>query len=190
MKKVVAWGMIFVLTLLFLLFGVSTIICAEEEQKPIFEPIERQMMPCFEEAPSAQEIMDVLVTESEDIRINGFEITYDEAQELMRIAMAEAGGEGIQGKAMVMAVVLNRVDDTRFPDNIHDVIFQDKQFSPIADGRYWEVEPDEECHLALAEIEQGEYFNTEALYFENAGECWQSKHCEFLGKIGHHKFYK
>ena len=60
---------------------------------------------------------------------SGFEITYDEAQMLMKLAMAEAESDGVVGRAMVMAVVLNRVEDDRFPDSIEGVIFQEHQFS-------------------------------------------------------------
>jgi N-acetylmuramoyl-L-alanine amidase len=187
-KRVLAWGIIFAyfafLGILFYLMANST----TEIKKVKFEPIEKQIKPSKE--INAQEIMDELVTESQEKRIKGFEITYDEAQMLMKIAMAEAESDGIQGKAMVMAVVLNRVEDDRFPDSIEEVIFQDNQFSPVDDGRYDEAEPDVECHLALAEIERGEYNTIDALYFENADSSWQQENCEYLGIVGHHRFYK
>lgn len=192
MKRVLAWGIIFAylafLGALFYPMANST----TEIKKVKFEPIEKQIKPSKEK--NAQEIMDELVTESQEERIKGFEITYDEAQMLMKIAMAEAESDGIQGKAMVMAVVLNRVEDDRFPDSIEGVIFQKYngkyQFSPIGDGRYEKAQPDVECHLALAEIERGEYDTVDALYFENASESWQASNCEYLGTIGHHRFYK
>ena len=75
-----------------------------------------------------------------------------ETYELHKIAMAEAEGEGVEGKAHVMMVVLNRVADDRFPDTIHDVIFQKNQFTPISNGRYDRVVPDIECYKALQMI--------------------------------------
>ena len=188
MKRVIAWGIIFAyLAFLGVLF--YPVVNSSTEIKEVkFEPIEKQIEPSKE--INAQEIMDELVTESQEERIKGFEITYDEAQMLMKIAMAEAESDGIQGKAMVMAVVLNRVEDDRFPDSIEEVIFQEHQFSPIADGRYEKAEPDVECHLALAEIERGEYDTVDALYFENASQSWQASNCEYLGTVGHHRFYK
>lgn len=178
MKRVFAWGLFFVFYTLFSLFKYPLITCSADVQKSKLEPLDAQI------------IMDNLVKASEEKRIQGFEITYDEAQMLMKIAMAEAEADGTHGKAMVMAVVLNRVNDDRFPDSIEGVIFQDGQFSPISDGRYYDAEPDIECHLALAQIEMGEYDTVDALYFENAGDCWQSNNCEYLGTVGHHKFYK
>lgn len=69
---------------------------------------------------------------------------------LLKIAMAEAEGEGIEGKALVMRVVLNRVADAEFPDSVEKVVFQAGQFEPVKDdGRYWNVEPDAECYKAL-----------------------------------------
>ena len=60
---------------------------------------------------------------------------------LLRIAMAEAEGEGTEGKALVMKVVLNRVESREFPNSIEDVVFQPGQFEPVLDdGRYWNVE--------------------------------------------------
>lgn len=188
MKRVLAWGIIFAYLAFLGVLIYSAVNSSTEIKKAEFEPIEKQIEPYKE--ISAQEIMDKLVTESQEERIEEFEITYDEAQMLMKIAMAEAESDGIQGKAMVMAVVLNRVEDDRFPDSIEEVIFQEHQFSPIADGRYYTAEPDVECHLALAEIERGEYDTVDALYFENASQSWQASNCEYLGTVGHHRFYK
>ena len=185
MKKVLMWGIFFVLLCLFQLFNRPMVNNPIEIKTVKFEAIEPQ------KTIDAQGIMDEIVKESQDEHQQGdMGITYEEAQMLMKIAMAEAESEGVEGKAMVMAVILNRVNDDRFPDSIEGVIFQEGQFSPIADGRYYNVEPDVECNLALAEIEMGEYETVDALYFENAGKCWQSMNCEYLGTVGHHKFYK
>lgn len=64
-------------------------------------------------------------------------------------AMAEAEGEDTEGKALVMMVVLNRVWSDKFPDTIEDVIYQPRQFSPVGNGRFDEVEPNEDCWAAL-----------------------------------------
>lgn len=188
MKRVLALGIIFAYLAILAVLIFRLVNSPSEEIKVEFEPIEQQKE-VYEEV-TEQEIMDNLVTESEEHRIRGFEITYDEAQMLMKIAQAEAEIDGKDGMAMVMAVVLNRVEDDRFPDSIEGVIFQENQFSPISDGRYYTAEPDAECHMALAEIERGEYDTVEALYFENAEQSWQSKNCEYLGTVGHHRFYK
>ena len=185
MKRVLVWGIFFVISCLFEIFNRPMVNNPIEIKTVKFEAIEPQ------KTIDAQGIMDELVKESQDEHRQGdMGITYEEAQMLMKIAMAEAESDGVEGKAMVMAVILNRVNDDRFPDSIEGVIFQEGQFSPIADGRYKKAVPDVECNLALAEIEMGEYNTVDALYFENAGSCWQSKNCIYLGTVGHHKFYK
>ena len=84
------------------------------------------------------------------------EFTYEESQLLMHLAEAEAGNQGEDGMWLVMSVVMNRVNDPDWPDNITDVIYQKNQFSPVSDGRLDKVELSKEVHTALARIEKGE----------------------------------
>lgn len=120
----------------------------------------------------------------------------EDAEMLMKIAMAEAEGESVEGKALVMLVVLNRVWSDQFPDSIEAVIFQHYgnvwQFSPVAEGgRYWTTEPDEECAEALALVESGWDESQGAFYFESTGkDGWHSRNLEFLFEYGGHKFYR
>lgn len=81
---------------------------------------------------------------AERSKIGSMDWDSDDAYRLAKIAMAEAESEDTEGKALVMLVVLNRVWSDEFPDTIEDVIFQKGQFSPISNGRYDEVEPDED----------------------------------------------
>lgn len=64
------------------------------------------------------------------------EIHEDELQMLAILVMAEAGNQDLKGKRLVVDVVLNRVDDPRWPDTITDVINQPYQFSPMTDGGF------------------------------------------------------
>lgn len=92
--------------------------------------------------------------------------TYEDAQMLMRIAEAEAGNQGVEGMGVVMAVVLNRVQDKAFPETIKDVIFQPHHFSSVSNGRYYKVEISPEAHEALADFEMGMPYDTEIVGFE------------------------
>lgn len=56
---------------------------------------------------------------------------YKEIIELAALIELEAGNQSTVGRAIVADVVLNRVADPRFPDSIHDVIYQKNQFSVI-----------------------------------------------------------
>lgn len=132
------------------------------------------------------------VKETEEQLIASLDWDKDDFYMLCKIAMAEAESEGVEGKALVMLVVLNRVWIEEFPDTIEEVIFQKNQFSSVENGRYDEVEPDKECYEAL-ELIQVEHWNEsqDALYFESKSNSkWHSENLEFLFKYGRHYFYK
>lgn len=115
----------------------------------------------------------------------------DDAYLLAKIAMAEAGGEDTEGKALVILVVLNRVWSNEFPDSISEVIYQEGQFSPVSNGRFDRVEPDEDCYRAL-ELVQVERWDEShgAVYFESVSASdWHRKNLSFLFKHGNHYFY-
>lgn len=116
----------------------------------------------------------------------------DDAEILLQIAMAEAEGEGVEGKAYVMMVVLNRVWSEGFPGTIEEVVFQPGQFTPVKDGgRYWTVTPDEECYKAHEMILHGWDESEGALYFcTSGGSSWVEENTEYLYTIGNHNFYR
>ena len=112
---------------------------------------------------------------------------------LLKIAMAEAEGEGTEGKALVMRVVLNRVEDKEFPDSVEGVVFQPGQFEPVQDeGRYWNVAPDSECYKASYMVQNENWDNTEgALYFcRIVCSSWMDNNTEYLFTVGNHSFYR
>lgn len=121
----------------------------------------------------------------------------DESYLLEKIAMAEAESEGVEGKALVMLVVLNRVWSDGFPNTIEEVIFQRTgnggwQFSPLQEGgRWYTTEPDQECREALELIQVEKWDESQgALYFESAGKSdWHRRNLEFLFQYGNHYFY-
>lgn len=121
------------------------------------------------------------------------EATFEESEckALVRIAMAESESEGVIGKALVMRVVLNRVESKEFPDSIEGVIFEKGQFSPVSNGRWERVKPDKECWKALDMIKNGWDESEGALYFESRSDStWHRDNLEYLLKYGGHYFYK
>lgn len=127
---------------------------------------------------------------AERSKIGSMDWDSDDAYRLAKIAMAEAESEDTEGKALVMLVVLNRVWSDEFPDTIEDVIFQKGQFSPISNGRYDEVEPDEDCYRALQLIQTGGWDESHgATYFESKSDStWHSENLTFLFKHAiHHR---
>lgn len=115
----------------------------------------------------------------------------EESYLLAKIAMAEAEGEGTEGKALVMLVVLNRVWSDKFPGTISEVIYQEDQFSPVANGRFDRVEPDEDCYKALDMIQIDKWDESNgALYFESeSASGWHRRNLKFLFQHGKHYFY-
>lgn len=113
---------------------------------------------------------------------------------LARLAMAEAEGESIEGKAMVIRVVLNREESSAFPDTIEEVIFEDGQFTPVENGRFNRVEPNAECWAALDMVLIDGWDESEgALYFEavyNGENTWHSENLEYIKTVGNHNFYR
>ena len=110
---------------------------------------------------------------------------------LAKIAMAEAESEGVEGKALVILVVLNRVQSDRFPDSVSEVIFQQGQFSPVGSGRFDRVEPDQECYEALDLVRLESWDESQgALYFESeSASDWHKNNLHFLFQYGNHYFY-
>lgn len=128
----------------------------------------------------------------EKSKIGSMDWDSDDAYRLAKIAMAEAESEDTEGKALVMLVVLNRVWSDEFPNTIKEVIFQEGQFSPISNGRYDEVEPDEDCYRALQLIQLDGWDESHgATYFESKSDStWHSENLTFLFSHGKHYFYK
>lgn len=130
---------------------------------------------------------------AEEEAIQDFEVHLSEEDEwiILKIAMAEAEGEDLEGYALVMRVVLNRVADPMFPDTVSGVVFQKDQFSPVWNGRYDRVVPDAVCYTALDLIRSGWDDSQGATYFEAGGKSeWHKTHLKFLFVHGGHHFYK
>lgn len=112
---------------------------------------------------------------------------------LARIAMAEAEGCNTQTKTLIIMCVLNRVWSDEFPDTIEEVIFQENQFSPIDNGRWDRVEPNEDCYEAVKIVMEAKYdYSGGATYFENCADedNWHSRNLEFLYESEGIRFYK
>lgn len=54
---------------------------------------------------------------------------------LANLIYCEAGNQPYEGQVAVGAVVMNRVMSSVFPDTVIGVVYQNKQFSPVASGR-------------------------------------------------------
>lgn len=138
--------------------------------------------------------------ESSEVEVDYYpEFTYSkdwsakESYLLARIAMAEAEGCNIQTKTLIIMCVLNRVQFDEFPNTIEEVIFQENQFSPIDNGRWDRVEPNEDCYEAVRIVVEAKYdYSGGATYFENCADedNWHSRNLEYLYESEGIRFYK
>lgn len=123
----------------------------------------------------------------------------EDYENLLQIVEAEAGTEDIKGRVLVANVIMNRVKDPEFPDNVTDVIWEYDngvpQFSPVADGRISQVTPTEETKEAVKQALEGVDYSEGALFFiqKSAAEKhniqWFDQELTSLFKHGVHEFY-
>ena len=110
---------------------------------------------------------------------------------LAKIAWAEARGEGTEGMALVIRVVLNRVWNPEFPNSISDVIFQEGQFSGVNYEAWNIIDVPQSAWDALALVESGWDESQGATYFCANGESeWHNNNLTRLFSYGNHVFYK
>ncbi len=85
---------------------------------------------------------------------------------MANLIYCEAGAEPYEGQLAVGAVVINRVLSSVYPDTIVGVIYQNKQFSPVASGRLAlalaENKATAACYKAADEAMSG---------YSNVGNC-------------------
>lgn len=90
--------------------------------------------------------------------LSGIKVSASDIDMLAAIIQCEAGGEPYVGKVAVGAVVLNRVKSSSFPNTVLEVIYQNRQFSPVASGRFAVVlaqGANESCYQAAREALAG-----------------------------------
>lgn len=127
-------------------------------------------------------------------------VTDEDIENLMRIVQAEAGGEDRKGKLLVANVVINRVKNPKFPDNITDVVFQKAQnvtqFSPVSNGTIYNVKITEETRevvysaLCGEDNSQGALFFMARKYAEPENAQWFDNNLTYLFSYGGHDFFK
>lgn len=182
-------------------FNIEKIADAGAQQMPAFqmeespeENIRTNVVLDESKAVSMQRVVEVNVLESERIGLS--EEDYDI---LLRIVESEAGGEDEDGKLLVANVILNRVENSKFPGTVKEVVFQEEkgvfQFSPVADGRLYSVIVSDETVEAVDRALWGEDISEGALYFASRKNAspermkWFDEHLELLFSYGGHEFF-
>ena len=105
---------------------------------------------------------------------------------LFHVVQAEVGDEySFESKVNVANVIFNRFYHERFPNTLSDILVCD-QFSPIADGRYREVEVTEDTILACEYAFMLEDTTDGCLFFDSNNTL----NYQFVFDDGAHNFYK
>ena len=159
----------------------------------------------YEKVLSEIETMDLPEAEPEEeisslsIEDTSSPFTEEEIIMLERIVEAEATGEDMKGKILIVNVVMNRMNNDAFPDTVEEVIFQKSkgkyQFSPISDKRFWTVKVTEQSKEAVQRAIDGEDYSEGALYFmarkraNKNNARWFDKNLKRLFSHGGHEFF-
>ena len=151
------------------------------------------------EKAKAQEVQLMSVSTDHIVNYHGkrFSVTDDDYQMLLRLVEAEARGEDLKGKMLVVSVVLNRLEvGFSGADTVGDVIFAKGQFSPVGNGRIFKMKVSEETVEAVERVLNGEDYSKGALYFmardkaSARGIRWFDSQLKYLFTHGGHEFYK
>ena len=107
---------------------------------------------------------------------------------LANLIYCEAGGEPYNGQVAVGAVVMNRAFSSVFPNTVTGVIYQSRQFSPVASGRLALAlaagKATASCYQAADEAMKGSTNVGNCVYFRTPVEGVTPKY-----RIGGHIFY-
>ena len=127
-------------------------------------------------------------------------MSYTDYATLLNIVEAECTGGDEKSKLLVADVILNRVADSHFPDNVYDVVWQrvggTAQFSPTQDGRMGTLTISDSTVKAVKEAIGGKNISDGALFFmaressSSRNVDWFDETLEYLYSYGGHDFYK
>lgn len=98
--------------------------------------------------------------------------TVSDVDLLARLIEAEAQGEPYNAKVAVGGVVVNRVQSSSFPNNIHDVIYQRisgyYQFTPVLNGWINKPASQDSINAAYAALHGSDPSNGALFYFDDS----------------------
>ena len=105
---------------------------------------------------------------------------------LAKVIYAEARGESYTGQVAIAAVVLNRVEDSRFPNTIAGVIYQPWAFTAVNDGQI-NLEPNQKAYQAADDALNGWDPTYGCVYYYNPQTAtskwiWTTKKVTQIGK--------
>lgn len=110
----------------------------------------------------------------------------NEVATLAQAVHGEARGEPYIGQVAVAAVILNRVDDPKFPNTIAGVIYQPGAFTAVADGQMF-LSPNDSALKAAKDALNGWDPSGGAIYYFNPAKAtskwiWSRPIIKIIGK--------
>jgi len=108
-------------------------------------------------------------------------LTSEDITLIAKTVQAEAGNQDMEGKRLVAAVVLNRMDSEVFPDSVEGVLSQEGQFVTY---RYLNKTSPTIYDMMAVQMELNERSNTEVMFFRTQ----RYGTGEPLMKVGDHYF--
>ena len=122
----------------------------------------------------------------------GKAVSFDDLYLLARVIDAMAGSDWLTDdfRMCVGEVVLNRVASERFPNSVHDVVYQAGQFDPVRNGSIHNT-PSDDAVLASYLCLEGVNTVGDALFFQNpssSGVIFSG--LTYIATIGDHVFYR
>ena len=153
-------GAMFLLSLILCFIIIARIAAAPVKEKPVEDT--------YNDASSTVSISPVETVPEPSPPAEEPEQIEEEIELIALVTMAEAEGETELGQRLVIDTILNRVDDSHFPDNVTDVIFQPNQFTSMWNGRVDRCYVKEEL-VELVKEELLERTNYECVFFTAGG---------------------
>ncbi len=153
-------GAVFLLSLILCFIIIAKIAAAPVKEKPVEDT--------YNDASSTVSISPVETVPEQIEEEWPYPISQEEIELIALVTMAEAEGETELGQRLVIDTILNRVDDSHFPDNVTDVIFQPNQFTSMWNGRVDRCYVKEEL-VELVKEELLERTNYECVFFTAGG---------------------
>ncbi|TFB24099.1 spore cortex-lytic enzyme [Filobacillus milosensis] len=110
----------------------------------------------------------------------------NDIQLMSQAVYSEARGEPYSGQVAIAAVILNRIEDSTFPDSASGVIFEPLAFTAVADGQFY-MEPDQQSREAVIDAINGWDPSGGATYYFNPNTAtsdwiWSRPQIKRIGK--------
>ncbi|WP_240035340.1 cell wall hydrolase [Neobacillus notoginsengisoli] len=184
--KLIVPAMLLMLAFPLLNLGKTSNPMPPEPKKAVAGEKEKHRKPAVKQSPAK---VKAEANRSEKQAENEPVLTKADKELLAKLVHAEAKGEPFKGKVAVAEVVLNRVESEGFPDTVKEVIYQENQFQPVANGEI-NKPADVDAREAVDEALSNKKKITNALFFYNpeiATDQWIRTR-PIISKIGNHAF--